>query len=474
MPAGIVSFGAYVPIYRLGLDTIANFWSKGSRKGERAVANYDEDSLTMAVEAAVDCLGDVERDQVDGLFFASTTPVYREKQNASIIAKVLDLKETVVTADFGNSVRAGTSAIRAAIDAVNAGSARKFLVAAADCRVPAPDSDFELLFGDGAAAIMLGESGVIAEIEGSQGFSSEFMDIWRTEQDDYVQTWEERFVVTKGYLEQVEKAVTMLFQKHDVSPRDFRKVVIYGYDSRRHSEIVRKLGFDANTQVQDPLLTTVGNTGSASVLMMLVSALEESKPGDRLLLVSYGDGVDAFILKVTDQIQKFTHRRGVKRHLNSKMMLASYGKYLKFRGLIDREVQRQPPDFACLTMSWRDRDWVLSCKGLRCRRCGTIQIPAQRICTWCQAQDDFDEVRLSGRKGTIFTYSMDNLATVTPDPPNVIAVVDLEGGGRFYTTMTDREPGKLSLGMPVELTFRRLHDGQGIHNYFWRCRPIRT
>jgi 3-hydroxy-3-methylglutaryl CoA synthase len=474
MPAGIKSFGAYIPMYRLNLETIGQVWDTPVGRGEKAVANCDEDSLTMATEAVIDCLNDVDRELIDGLYFASTTPVYREKQNASIIAKVVDLRRDIDTLDITNSLRGGTSALRAAFNAVNARAGGNVLVVASDCRVPAPNSEFELRFGDGAAAFLIGESDLAVEIEGSHTTSSEFMDIWRGEEDRFVHTWEERFVVTHGYLEHIEEAVTQLFKRYSVTAKDFTKVVFSAWDSRRHSEVARKLGFDLKTQVQDPLLTTVGNTGTASAPMMLVAALEEAKPGDRILFINYGDGVDAFILRVTDQIEKLRDRRGIKKHLASKAMLPNYGRYLSFRNLMEWEVKRELPDYGCLTISWRDRDWVLSCKGYKCRRCGTIQIPPQRVCTYCQTKDDFEEIRLSDKKGTLFTYSLDYLSTVTSDPPNVIAVVDLDGGGRFYTTMTDRDPEKLAPDMKVELTFRRLHEGQAMHNYFWRARPIRA
>ena len=474
MGAGIVSFGAYIPLYRLSMELVAQVWGGFPRPTEKAVANCDEDSLTMATESIIDCLGAADRQLIDGLYFATTTPVYREKQSASIMVKVLDLRRDIAVADIADSLRGGTIAMKAATDAINAGSAKNFLVAAADCRVPAPDSDFELLFGDGAAALLLGEKDVAVEIEGSYSISSEFMDIWKTEGDAYVHAWEDRFIITYGYLEQVQEVVAGLFKKYDVSPKDFDKIVVYAYDLRRHAEIVKKLGFDPKTQVQDPLLTTVGNTGTASAMMMLVAALEDAKPGDRILFVNYGDGADAFKLRVTERIEELRGKRGIKKHIASKEMLSSYGKYLHFRDLMEWEYKIQAPNYAAQTVSWRDRDWILSCRGQKCKHCGTIQFPMQRVCTWCQTKDEFDEIRLSDKKGILFTYSMDYLTTVTPDPPNVVAVVDMEGGGRFLTTVTDREPEKLYPEMPVELTFRKLHDGQNIHNYFWRCRPIRV
>jgi uncharacterized OB-fold protein len=156
------------------------------------------------------------------------------------------------------------------------------------------------------------------------------------------------------------------------------------------------------------------------------------------------------------------------------MMLSSYGKYVRFRNLMQWEADRRSPDYSSLTQYWRDRREILALVGHKCRQCGNIQIdfPAQRICSWCQAKDDFEPVRLSDRKGTVFTYSMDERARVL-DLPSIMCVVDLEGGGRIFTQMTDRDPHQVKVGMPVELTLRNLHDGQGFHNYFWKVRPVR-
>ena len=471
--AGITSYGAYIPIYRLSRSEIARVW-EGYGDGERAVANFDEDSLTMGVEAAIDCLGDIDRGSVDGLYFASTTPAYREKQSASILAAVLDLRREIFTADFTDSLRAGTSAIRAAIDAVKGGSAHRVLVVISDCRLPAPNSEFELLFGDGAAAFLIGDSQVILDIEASYSLSSEFMDIWRREQDIYPRTWEDRFILEEGYLKILPQAVAKSMDNCGLTPKDFNKVVLYAPDARRHTQAARSLGFDVKTQLQEGMFNTVGNTGTAFAPMMLVAALEEANTGDRLLFASYGDGCDTYIFRVTDEVEKNRDRRGVKRHMESKMMLSSYGKYVRFRNLMEWEAERRSPDYSSLTQYWKDRKEIMALVGHTCRQCGNIQIdfPVQRICSFCQAKDGFEPVRLSDRKGTLFTFSMDERARVL-DLPSIMCVVDLEGGGRVFTQMTDRDPHQVNVGMPVELTFRNLHEGMGLHNYFWKVRPVR-
>ncbi len=156
---GITSFGAYVPFLRLNRAAIAN-----RLKGERPFANFDEDSITMAVAAVLDCLRGVERDSVDGLFFASTTFPYNEKQAATTVAVAADLRRDIMTADYANTLKAGTTALRSAADAVLAGTARRVMVAAADIRLGAPGSLLEQGLGDGAAAFLMGKDEVVATL----------------------------------------------------------------------------------------------------------------------------------------------------------------------------------------------------------------------------------------------------------------------------------------------------------------------
>ncbi len=473
MTAGIESYGAYIPIYRMGLDVLAQVWGGWARRGEKAVANWDEDSLTMSVEAGVDCLRGFDRKSVDGLYVASTTMPYREKQAASIIAKALDLRRDVITADFSNSLRGGTAALRAALDAVNAGSAGRFLVIAADCRVPHPNSSFEEQFGDGAAALLVGSSNVIAGIQDSYSIASEFMDIWRREEDRHVQSWEERFTAQHGYVDHLYEAGQGLLNKTGLKASGFARAAYSAWDQRRYEEASRRLGFD-KSQLQDNLLATVGHTGTAQAMMILVSALEGSGAGDCIFFASYGDGADAYALRTTEAIVNLPERRGIRKHLAAKMALTSYGKYLHYRNLMEWQPVRDIPPYSSLPATWRDREWIWSLKGVQCRQCQTIQVPVKRVCAWCQAKDEFDEVSLTDRKASLFSYSTDTLSAFNPDVPNVLTVVDFEGGGRLLTTMTDRDPENIQADMPVELTFRKISENFQIKNYWWKCRPVRA
>ncbi len=473
--AGITSYGAYVPLYRLSRAEIARAWGVGEVSGERAVANYDEDSLTMAVAAARDCIRGIDTESIEGLYFASTTSPYKEKQSAATIATVLGLPREAVTMDFSGSLRCGTNAIRAAIDAVNSGSAKSVLVCASDVRLGYPAGGDELAFGDGAAALLIGDTGIIAEVEGSYTIYDEIQDVWRSDRDLFVRSGEDRFIREKGYNRVVLEAVSAALKKFSLSAADFSRAAFYSTDSRQLGAVARKLGFDIKTQVQDNLHSAVGDTGTAMSLMYLVAALEEAKGTDRILLASYSNGCDVFSLKVNDEIEKLRDRRGIKGHLVSKRMLSSYNKYLRWRELIDVQPPQRPPiELRQPTpqAQWRETQGELRLRGTRCKHCGTPQYPPQRVCMTCRAKDEFEYYSFADKAAKVFSFSHDYVMA-TVDSPVTVAVVDFEGGGRMISEMTDRVPEETKIGMPVEMSFRRLYYVGGIYNYWWKCRPIR-
>ena len=474
---GITSIGAYIPMYRLDRQEIGRMWRAKGGRGEKAVAGYDEDAVTMAVAAAQDCvrLQDKQIDkQADGLYFATTTAPYKEKQSAAIIASVLDLDKRCGTADFTNSLRAGTTALKSALHAVKSGSARQVAVIASDCRPGAPKGRFEQLLGDGAAALMVGSSDLIASIEGSHSIFSEFTDVWRTEADAFVKSGEGRFIDEVGYMPLMQEAIAELMKSCSFSPGDFSKVVFSAPDAREHADLAKKLGFDP-AQVQDPFFTLIGHTGTASALVMLVAALEEAHPGDRILFANYGDGCDAFILRVTEEIARVREKPMMKERLERKRSI-DYGTYLNWRDLVSFEASSLPERAEpSLASRWRERKVISSLNGVKCKKCGTPQIhpigQAVRICVACQSKDAFEEYKFSDKKGRLFTYAVDQLQP-TKNPPGLNGVIDFDGGGRLICELTDYDLDRVKIGMPVEMTFRRLFQGKGIVNYFWKAKPV--
>jgi len=465
---GIVSYGAYIPIWRMPLSLLDKRLS-----GERSVAGKDEDSLTMAVAAAINCVENLDRSKIDGIFFASTTSPFKEKCVATTIANVLDLRRDVFTADFANSVRAGTSALKVALDMVKAGTARQVLVTAADCRLGPPGSFLERTLGDGAAALLVGRENLIAEFEDGFSVSDEIYDFWRRDIDLYVNSWEDRFIYSCGYHKVVSETVSSLMDKAGISPKDVTKVVFSVLEPRRSGALAKSLGFDPETQLQNSLFGKVGNTGTAQPLMLFIAALENAKPDDRILLASYGNGSDAFMFKVREGVNALHGNKGVMSYLGRKKMVPDYATYLMWRKLVPMPTPRVPMSvsYPSATAIWRERNRIYPLHGVKCKTCGTIQYPPQRICIKCKTKDNFEEVRLCGKKGTLFSYSFDFIRGNVP-----IGLVNLEDGGRLFVELTDVDPNELKVGMQVELTFRKLDlwREDGMYGYFWKATPIRS
>ena len=466
---GISAFGGYVPRYRLGSETAG--WNSSE---ERSIANFDEDSVTMAVAAGVDCLRGQDRQAVDGLIFATTTTPYAEKQCAAIIATALDLRRDIFSADVTDVLRAGTNGLKSALDSVAAGSAEKVLVIASDNRPGAPRGDTERKLGDGAAALLVSHDGIIASLEGSYSITENILDSWRSAGDPFVRSWEDRFATEEGLERILGEAISGFFQKQGLHPKDVTKIALYAPDGQRHSQLIKSAGFSPE-QVQDPLFGSLGNTGAAFPLMLLVTALEAADPEQLLLTVSYGDGSDVMGFRTTEAISQIGPRMGVTGYLDAKQQLNSYEAYARWRDfwVTDAASRRPAASSPSVTALWRESDKNLRLYGATCNQCDYLQCPLQRVCVNCQTRDDSTPIRLSDRPASVFTYSMDYLAG-TADSPLVIAVVDFDGGGRMLCMMTDRELGEVHVGMPVEMSFRKLRVVNGIHNYYWKAIPQRS
>jgi len=465
---GITSTGAYVPPARLPLALLSG---RTPREGgpEKAVAWNDEDAVTMAVAAGRACLAGFDPATVDGIFFASTTWAFREKQAAALCARALDLGRDVQTADFGGSLRAGTSALRSALDAVTAGSLRCVLVLAGDCRTAAPGSPLEMNFGDAAAAFLVADGEPIAVIDGFHSVADELLDLWRGEGEPFVHSWEDRFVVQEGYLPNLAQAFGGLFERTGLAAADFARFAYSAPDARSHVAVARSLGVPPD-RLQNPLFGRVGNAGAAFAPLLLVAALESAAPGDRLAVANYGDGAEALALVVTDSIEKQDDRRGVAWHLARRRPVASYDRYLKARSLNPTEWQAPPGPGLSATIHHRERDDDLSFRGQQCRGCQAIQFPAQRVCETCFRKDDFDSVRLADRTGQVVTYTFDYFFP-TPDPPTIVTVSEIDGA-RVHIQLVNCSPEETRIGLPVEFVFRRIHQSGGRPNYYWKASPV--
>ncbi|PWA09204.1 3-hydroxy-3-methylglutaryl CoA synthase [Pueribacillus theae] len=464
---GILSYGAYIPYNRLQRKKIKEFFGTSTFAGEKAVANFDEDTVSMSVEAAFDCLDGLDEKKVDSVYFATTSGPYVEKSSISTITKALDLQENVRGIEAAHSLRAGSSSL---LSALNQNGTT--LVVASDSQIGGPSGSNEQLFGDGAVSFLVGDGeDIIAKLIDSVSMQEEIVGEWRNEGDSFVHNWEERFVSTV-FLSSINKLVAELLQKNNIEIANLSKAAISVPGTRGYQKVAQQLGLNKD-QIQNPLFDQIGQAGSAHPGMVLVSALEEAKPGDKILLVSYAEGTDLMLFEVTDSISKLSERRGIKGYLDIKDNELPYSSYLKRKGLLETEPPRRPAtDRPSAPAMYRNYDQNLGFYGSKCQACGTPQFPKQRVCAECQTKDQMEDYRFVGRTAKIATYTLDFLAP-TPAPPALIAVIDFEGGGRIMCEVTDCNPKEIEIGMEVELTFRKLFEAGGIHNYFWKARPKR-
>ncbi|MFC2060420.1 hydroxymethylglutaryl-CoA synthase family protein [Chloroflexota bacterium] len=480
---GITSYGAYIPWYRIDRKVIfsAMGWLDPATfmRGEKAVGNYDEDAISMAVAACMDCLDGIDRNTIDRVYFGSVTLPYRERQNAGIIATALDLRSDIVTADFGGSTKSGSTALLSALDAIKAGTARNILVCTSDCRVGRPGSSQEEAYGDGAAAFLIGDDNVIASFQGAHSVSYDFMDAWMIDTDRFDRLGESRWIREEGYIKFIPEAISGLAKKCNLDHKDIAKAGYPCLYAREHADIGKGLGLEPG-QIQEHMLDTVGNTGSAYAPILLVAALEDAKPKDNIVIASFGNGSDALCFQATEKITDLNgKRRGVKKNLASKQMLTNYQKYVTFRNVItvEKGPRGETVPWQQVSLAWRNRRELLGLVGTRCKKCGTPQYPVQRICVnpGCNAINEMESYRFSDKGGHLFTYTEDSLV-FNLNPPQIYGMIDFNGGGRYWLDMTDCESGTLKVGIPVDLTFRRkfIDEKRSIYAYSWKAMPVRV
>jgi len=476
---GIVSYGGYIP--RLRLDRMSIYQQIGwlapalimVAQGERSMCNWDEDSLTMAVASARDCLKGVDKSTVDTLYLASTTMPYADRLNAGIMATALNLREDIGSADFSSTQRAGTTALTAGLEA--AASGRTTLVTASDRRETRAGSFYEMWFGDGAASLLLGSDKVVAEFKGSHSLTYDFVSHYRAAQHRFDYTWEERWVRDQGYAKIIPEAIAGLLSKLNMAINDVDRIVYPCFIKREHARIAQTIGADPE-QVAGNLHEACGETGAAHPLVMLIHALEGAKPGDRIVVASFGQGCDALYFEVTEHIHKLAPRKGIHGALEDGVITDNYLKFLKFRDLIETEagIRAEAPDQTAMSALWRKRKMILGLVGGKCTVCGTPQYPKAAICVNpdCGVAHSQEDYEFADIPATVKSFTGDNLA-VSPNPPAIYGLVQFDGGGRFMADFTDCEMSDLSVGTPVEMAFRQhyVDETRGFTGYFWKAVP---
>lgn len=484
---GLTAFGGYVPRLRLQRKAIvqANAWVApnflGKGKGERAMANWDEDSVTMAVEAARDLLGTADdRSHVDALYFASTTMPFKDRLNSGIVAAALTLEHTITAVDIASTQRAGTSALMQALNAAQAGAAKNALVVASDHRRTRAVSAQELDFGDGAAALMVGTENIIATYLGGASVTTDFVDHFRGDTAEFDYQWEERWIRDEGFSKIVPQAIAAGLAKANVAAGDIAHIVLpCTFGEKFASQIAKKAGLNPEA-VCDTLAANCGETGSAHALVMLVNMLQtKARAGDKVLVLHFGGGCDALVFEVTDKLAAQPTRRGIVDSLAERVEENNYLKFLTFNGLIEWEkgMRSENDKKTALTTLYRNEDMLMGLVGGRCTETGVVQFPRSRISVNPNNHtvDTQEPYKFAERKASILSWSADYL-TFSMNPPSHYGMVTFAEGGRMMLDFTDVEVGSVDSGMDVRLVFRikDFDEVRGFRRYFWKAVPIAT
>ena len=481
MEVGITAFGGYIPQLRMSRESIvrANAWIDPSllahARSERSMCDVDEDSITMAVEAARDCLNGTKAGDFSALYFASTTAPFDDRQNSTVICEALGLHEDIATLDVSHSQRAGTSGLIAALKAAAGDGDGTALYVAADHRQAKSASVHELLFGDGAAAVTLGTTHVIAKFLGSQTITRDLVDHYRGQGDKYDNQWEERWVREEGYFKMVPEAIQKLFDKTGVAAADIDHFILPCLIRGVREKIAHKMGMPAEA-VRDNLLAGCGETGAAHPLVMLVDALQDAQPGQKILVIGFGQGADALLFETTTNLGDLSPRKGIKGTLAEGTIEKNYQKFLSFNDRVEIQwgMRAEAGNKARLTAAYRDRKMFTALTAGRCTACGTVQFPTAHICVNpdCRAVDLQEDHPLADSPAKIASYTVDWLA-YSPNPPLIFGMVEFEEGAKFMMQMTGFAPDDVEVGIPVGMVFRikNYDKARNFRTYFWKAAP---
>ncbi len=340
---GIVGWGAYVPRYRIKVEEIAAVWGEEAgriRNGlgieEKAVPGTDEDSATMAVEAARIALvrAGIAGNELGACYVGSESHPYAVKPTATVVSQAIDAGHNLMAADFEFACKAGTAAMQCCMGLVKSKMINYGLAIGSDTAQGRPGDALEYSAAAGAAAYIIGEkkSDVVAEIEETVSFTSDTPDFWRRQHAEFPQHGG-RFTGTPAYFRHVMSATRMLFEKTSTLARDYDYFVFHQPNGKFPREAAKQLGIEEKKLELGLLTPKIGNTYSAASPIGLANVLDHAKAGERILVTSFGSGAgsDSFAIKVTDKIEKARKNGKKLSEFFVNLEYLSYGKYVKHR-----------------------------------------------------------------------------------------------------------------------------------------------
>ncbi len=345
MKVGIVSYGAHIPRYRITPEEIGKVWgvdgksmSKGLMINCKSVPGPDEDTITIAVEAARNMMRrcEVSPKDIGALYVGSESHPYAVKPSGTIVAEAIEAAPHLTVADFEFACKAGTAAIQTCMGLVGSGMVKYGVAIGADTSQGAPGDALEFSASAGGAAFLIGSEKVIAVIDKTYSYTTDTPDFWRREGQMYPRHGG-RFTGEPAYFKHVVSGAKGLFDRTTTSAKDYTYAVFHQPNGKFPTRVAKQLGFNDNQISTGLLAPMIGNTYSGAVPLGLAAILDEAKAGDRIFAVAYGSGAgsDAFAMTVTDAIESYQRDRApTVKQLNSNLKFLDYAQYAKFRGKI--------------------------------------------------------------------------------------------------------------------------------------------
>ncbi len=339
---GIIGYGAYIPRSRIKVEEIAKIWGadapsykKGLMLREKSVPSPDQDTITMSVEATKNALKrcDVDPAEIGAIYIGSESHPYAVKPSGTVVAEAIGATPSIHTADFEFACKAGSEGMFVAHGLVKAGLIKYGLGIGADTSQGAPGDALEYSASAGAAAFIFADHDLLVEIEDTYAYMTDTPDFWRREHQFYPQH-AGRFTGEPAYFKHVLGAANGIMEKSNSKPEDFDFAVFHQPNGKFPMRVGKMLGFPKEKIETGWLVPTLGNTYSGSSPLGLTAILDAAKPGNRILMVSYGSGAgsDAFIFKCTDRLTEYQNKAKLTRdYLDKNQHYLDYGTYSKFR-----------------------------------------------------------------------------------------------------------------------------------------------
>ncbi len=344
MNVGIVSYGAYIPRYRIKIEEIAKVW--GSNAGsiidglmvyEKSVPDMDEDTITIAVEAARHAINraGINAEKIGAVYTGSESHPYAVKPTSTVVAEAIGATPEMTSADFEFACKAGTAAIQTCMGLVGAGMIELGMAIGSDVSQGAPGDALEYTAAAGGVAYIIGRENIAANIESTYSFTTDTPDFWRREGMPYPEHGG-RFTGEPGYFKHVTSAASGLMEKIGTKPSDYDYAVFHQPNGKFPTRVAKMLGFTSEQIKPGLVVSRLGNTYSGSCMMGLAATLDIAKPEDRIFVTAFGSGAgsDAFSITVTDGIEKIRNGAPGVEQLLADPIYINYATYAKHKGKI--------------------------------------------------------------------------------------------------------------------------------------------